>query len=658
MTELLKSLYKLFDLQPSCTDEELRRAYRKTLLIYHPDKNPFSIDEMTLKTQKLTSAYIEIKNKRKNQNSNTKNTNEYENDLNNYNHYGFPSSEDVFNTMAGIPGIDEIKSNFKKLWEEYSKNTYDTILTLKMLHCAFQAERQNYFINLLLNHVLIDSASLLFSIVNDNNKVSKTITKWSIILKDNKKPTEAIQILEDALKAVSPLLELDHELCNQHYAWANYLDPITNSKPTPEVRLAHLLSLIEHGYKPAFIYKKIGDTYRELGNIEEAKIYHKEACRLNPNLSGAEIISKSIDHIIPSNFIKVGKKTISHYKYSSDSKIPSYYQIFKWKEENNWDAIIDSANVSDYSPRLVSSYRDLFSLLASTLGECKSKKAIEALIKLQNFKYWDVSEAAIVSLSKIGDADTLAILNKYSPSNQSVRNTLNKCISYLQARLQQSPGFTSKDSSVNIALAKRYYSKQNYGQARIVLEYLLSFTEDSDPLYIDAVLLLSGYCAEMSDLKVALDLITPILHKIPIKIRYKAITEVGGWLWSYLLTKKYAQIDDQYYFLALDINFELVQYSASLGDMLSFLWRLTRWLEILNEKATANWIRDLIRLEAPGTVFVDSYNREQYFKNVNKSPPLVKYLNDFRERIQILGPLKIRQFLHTHNSLKKKSTTE
>ena len=42
-----KSLYKFFDLQNNCSDDDLRRAYHQLLFANHPDLNPENIDEAT-----------------------------------------------------------------------------------------------------------------------------------------------------------------------------------------------------------------------------------------------------------------------------------------------------------------------------------------------------------------------------------------------------------------------------------------------------------------------------------------------------------------------------------------------------------------------------------------------------------------------------------
>ena len=62
----LESLYKVFNLQANCSDDELRRAYRRLLLENHPDLNPQSIDEATKKTQKINDAYSRLKEYRVN----------------------------------------------------------------------------------------------------------------------------------------------------------------------------------------------------------------------------------------------------------------------------------------------------------------------------------------------------------------------------------------------------------------------------------------------------------------------------------------------------------------------------------------------------------------------------------------------------------------
>ena len=63
----IESLYRLFDVPPTCSDDELKHAYFHALLKHHPDKNLDDIDVATVKTQELTVAYANLKNFRTNQ---------------------------------------------------------------------------------------------------------------------------------------------------------------------------------------------------------------------------------------------------------------------------------------------------------------------------------------------------------------------------------------------------------------------------------------------------------------------------------------------------------------------------------------------------------------------------------------------------------------
>ena len=49
--------YELLGVTASAGDSELRKAYRKMALVYHPDKNPDNVEEATLKFAQIRSAY-------------------------------------------------------------------------------------------------------------------------------------------------------------------------------------------------------------------------------------------------------------------------------------------------------------------------------------------------------------------------------------------------------------------------------------------------------------------------------------------------------------------------------------------------------------------------------------------------------------------------
>lgn len=645
------SLYNLFEVPPTCTDDELRQAYHRALLEHHPDRNPHQVESATAKTQQLTLAYAELKNCRATQSAIP---------------HEMDSGHSIKTTVDGIEftipfsfgggvnleDVGKRKTAFRDEWENFRRNPSDPLCALRLVHAAFRAEQQESVKNLLLNPILIDLASLLLSLAKKDD-ACEILVRWAEVLHENQRAKEAIQILEDGFATDQASPSIAEELRRLHYVWAQYVDPTTGMKATPNVRIEHLGRILELGFKHDYIYKMLAEAYHDLGDDEQARAYLTHAYELNPELSGAVRISRALGFTQrPQSPLSKGKSQ-NKYKYSRPEQIPPLAQIHEWAQNENWDTIIEFANPNDYSPRVLSKARETLRQIASSLGKCGESKSIEPLTNLLNFSYyWDVSEAAMTSLSKIGDERTLDLLENFRAGNSRGQVHLDACISYLRARVNNRLSATTEVSPQQVlAQAKRAFVTEDYGQARLLLENLLVKTEPSHAPDFHATILLARSCAKMNDTRTAIELIKPIFTKLPEKARHEISEDIVSWLWDYLVFQEYTPINDEDYRLALEIHLELTLTAETPDAVLTNLRKLTRWLELLGARDTVKWIRQLIRTEAPGTRYVDRNDREQYVRNFDMSQHMRSYIAALDKRIKADATAKLKQILKSLYSL-------
>jgi tetratricopeptide (TPR) repeat protein len=649
---MLKALYDMFGVSPDCTDDELRRAYLSMVRQHHPDMNPGRVEIATVKTQELTKAYAELIKYRQSHTVDTKADHKFSSEGVSIK-ISFLFSSFLFSSVD-IEEIARRKKSFRDAWNAFRQNPSDVIRSLRLVHAAFEVERQDVIHDLLRNPTLIDSASLLLSCLK-HKFAYETLVKWAEFLYQNQLGEESIRILEDIFYTGGDTSDVREELHIKHYGFTQGYVPGMKIKPEPEIRIKHLTRILELGFNYDYIYKRLAEAYQELGNNEQSRIHLEQAYKINPQLFGAIKISRYLGLLPEERKASSKTKKRKKYKYTLPEQIPSYSQIQMWEANGNWDDILTFADLNSYSPRILSKTRNTFRHIARALGSYNDSRAIETLEKLAHSVYWDVQEASFLSLAKIGDRHTLKILRNLPPGSSSRLKTCRKnAISYLKVRLKsQLEAKTDSPPEELFELAKQTFDRNDYGQTIFLLENIASTIKQGHPLYFDIKVLLARAYAAMGDSSAAIHLIKPVLDKLPAQYHGQIDKDIiAGWIWDRLVFEVYDSANDEDYLLAVGIHLNNTLTSNSPDEVLKNLRDLKQWLEMLGKGDMAEWIRMLIKTEAPGTWYVDIQKREQYILQVQLSRYMRSKIDVILNRIKTSVPGKISQVLKSQQTLR------
>lgn len=111
--------YRVLEVQKTATGADIKKAYRKLALKWHPDKNPDNMEEATKKFKEISEAYEVLSDDKKrrvydqygkdgllNGNSRTRSRHEDEFDFGGFGFFSFRDPEDVFREFFGATIFD------------------------------------------------------------------------------------------------------------------------------------------------------------------------------------------------------------------------------------------------------------------------------------------------------------------------------------------------------------------------------------------------------------------------------------------------------------------------------------------------------------------------------------------------------------------------
>lgn len=200
--------------------------------------------------------------------------------------------------------------------------------------------------------------------------------------------------------------------------------------------------------------------------------------------------------------------------------------------------------------------------------------------------------------------------------------------------------------SALLAQARQEALRGNYGIVRFLLENLIVHMPREYPHFDETTALWARSCAEMNDFETAVEIVRPVYAALRDGGHLETLDEISHWLWNATLPfEKYHDGLDDHYQWALELNLSLVMSAATPDGVLGPLRSSTRWLERLNRGASANVIRNLIRTEAPGTLYVDGHNRENYLRPATFTESMKDYLETFDARIKKEAVPKLKEVM-------------
>jgi len=155
----------------------------------------------------------------------------------------------------------------------------------------------------------------------------------------------------------------------------------------------------------------------------------------------------------------------------------------------------------------------------------------------------------------------------------------------------------------------------------------------------------------MNDTEAAIEIIKPAFTKLKNVGNRAIMTDIRDWLWNNVVFEEYAEERDDVYKWGLELDLSLTLTATTPDDVLRPFRNLTRWLEMLGAGPTAQVVRELIRTEALGTLYVDKHDRVNYLRKVTLSEDMCNFLEEFDTRIKLKAVVKVKEVMGSERSI-------
>ncbi len=152
--------YEILGVPRDATDVEIKKAYRKLAMQWHPDKNQNRKEEAEAKFREISEAYHVLSNKEEREKYDMYDSDNDQKNFSHFNMHDMPNPEDIFRQFFGMSGPFDLHNDFMRMRNPFDVHrhmfghfvdvsnrenyTYDLVCTLEEL---YNGATKNFKIN-------------------------------------------------------------------------------------------------------------------------------------------------------------------------------------------------------------------------------------------------------------------------------------------------------------------------------------------------------------------------------------------------------------------------------------------------------------------------------------------------------------------------------